>query len=890
MIGTFVGPYEIKRRLGEGGMGVVYLAVHRVLHTPRAVKILLPEWTRHAEIVERFINEARAAAAIRHRNIIGVHDCGQLPTGEWYILLDYLEGGTLTGFIESHGGPVSLHDAVHILCEIANGVQAAHDHEIVHRDLKPDNIFLTRREGDPHFATILDFGVAKLCERMGKPLTSAGAIIGTPAYMAPEQMRGGKVTAAADVFALGVIAYQLVSGGVLPFQTEISTHDYYHLAIVDLYQRIMTGQPIDPRRRNPSLPEEWVKAIFAALDPVVGRRPASPRAFALLLAEATPGDGFAPSGLALVRAYARELLELGTADATVRAASDGKAAETPAQVSRYKLERKLGAGGMAEVYVGTVTGAEGFARPIAIKRVLAGFANDPAFAEMFIAEARLASRLLHPNIVAVMDFDRDEEGRPFLVMEYVEGKDLAALLVTGLIPISTTIFVIAEALRGLGYAHELPHQSGLRGIVHRDVSPQNVLLSWEGAVKVSDFGIAKALTSSPGPHSQSLKGKPGYMSPEQANSEPLDGRSDLFAVGTMLWEMLTGQRLFYGTAKETIAQVIVRQIPAPSKVRDGVPEDLSRVAMKLLARDLAQRYACAEDALDDLLACADAPRNGPGELATLLGARFERALRRKGSRPQGERRAHPRIPSSEPPVRPASAPALGIPIVAPLSPDDPTVTLRTDKGAVPEIIDDRAAPSNRRAHHPPVPVDQSTESNGGRLRRLAAPLVAATALAGAVTVALLVSRGSSTSAAVPAPAIVTAPAPDAGPGAIVDAMPRAIADAMPRVVVDAMPAITTAPPRDAGASAPSLADAAPVADAAMAAPPPGVLELDVVPWANVWIDGKPAGDTPYRGKLSAGRHRVRISNTAGGSKTFTVTISSSKTTVIDETLQGRKTP
>src|SRR5262249_34902529 len=157
--------------------------------------------------------------------------------------------------------------------------------------------------------------------------------------------------------------------------------------------------------------------------------------------------------------------------------------------SRYQLGERLGAGGMAEVFRATIFGAEGFARPVAVKRVLPGFAS-PQFASMFVEEARLASLLSHPNIVTVLDFDRDPDGRLFLAMEYVDGRDLARLAESGLLPFSAVHFVISEVLRGLGYAHELPNGGTVRGLVHRDVSPHNVLLSWEGAVKVSDFGIA----------------------------------------------------------------------------------------------------------------------------------------------------------------------------------------------------------------------------------------------------------------------------------------------------------------------------------------------------------------------------------------------------------------
>src|SRR5450432_2469948 len=164
---------------------------------------------------------------------------------------------------------------------------------------------------------------------------------------------------------------------------------------------------------------------------------------------------------------------------------------------KYRVETRLGGGGMAEVFLGAMVGAEGFSRKVAIKRVLPGFSDNPAFAQMFVAEAQITARLQHPNIVSVVDFDRDAEGCLFLVMELVEGRDLDALASTGLLPAPLVVYLITEVLRGLGYAHDLPaSDSNIRGIVHRDVSPHNVLLSWDGAIKVSDFGIAKARSAS----------------------------------------------------------------------------------------------------------------------------------------------------------------------------------------------------------------------------------------------------------------------------------------------------------------------------------------------------------------------------------------------------------
>ncbi len=648
MIGAQVGHLTIKRKLGEGGMGAVYYAEHELLHTPRVIKVLLPQWTQNAMIVKRFVNEARAAASIKHRNIIAVHDCGQLPDGTWYIVMDYLEGGTLGAFCASNGGPLAMHATLQILAPVANGLEAAHAANIVHRDLKPDNIFLVQRDTNPHHPIILDFGIAKLGEHDGGAVTRTGMMAGTPAYMAPEQMRDLRlVDKRSDVYALGLIAYQMITGGWLPYQGKDVPHEYNELSAAELYHRQMSQAPVDPRERFGGVSERWANTILAALHADPARRPQTARAFALLLAEATPGDSFEQAGTDIVRTYAPELLEIGNLLETVR--SSKPAVRVPS--GRYQLGDRLGTGGMAEVFRGTVIGAEGFARSVAVKKVLPGFSTVPQFASMFVQEAQIASRLSHPNVVSVLDFDRDPDGRLFLVMEFVDGRDLASLAESGLLPFSTLLFIASEALRGLGYAHDLPTNDNIRGLVHRDVSPHNVLLSWEGAVKVSDFGIAKAREASNATASTMLKGKPSYMSPEQANGEQLDGRSDLFAVGIMLWELLTGRRLFDGTTQEVIAQVLFRQIPRPSSLRAGVPPDLDAITMRLLERDRSARYANAEEVIDDLARCADAPRNGRSELTRLLAERFPQAVAGRTSRPQ----IHSPVGASEPP-RTDSAP------------------------------------------------------------------------------------------------------------------------------------------------------------------------------------------------------------------------------------------
>jgi tRNA A-37 threonylcarbamoyl transferase component Bud32 len=322
--------------------------------------------------------------------------------------------------------------------------------------------------------------------------------------------------------------------------------------------------------------------------------------------------------------------------------------EFPARIGKYEIERRIGSGGMAEVYVGKVIGAESFARRVAIKRMLPEYANNETFTSMFVSEAKLTAQLNHSNIVSVVDFDRDPEHGLFLAMEMIDGPDLSRLLMAGPepLPLSVVIYITAEILTGLGFAHDLPiagHE--IRGIVHRDVSPHNVLMSWHGAVKVSDFGLAKARTATDASASVAVRGKASYMSPEQATAKPLDGRSDLFAVGVMLWEMLTGRTLFGdgGSFDGKLAAVLFLPIPSPREHRPELPADICDVVMRLLERDRERRYPTAEDARQALLACRAANRGAAIlELIAILKARFPGQAPQRSSEAGDKARAAPK--------------------------------------------------------------------------------------------------------------------------------------------------------------------------------------------------------------------------------------------------------
>ncbi|WP_426751244.1 protein kinase domain-containing protein [Myxococcus sp. Y35] len=280
--------------------------------------------------------------------------------------------------------------------------------------------------------------------------------------------------------------------------------------------------------------------------------------------------------------------------------------EAGTHIGKYVVRRKLAEGGMAEIYLCTARGAEGFEKEVVIKRVRAFLASDPEFVGMFIAEARLASRLNHANVVQIFDFDKHEDTY-YLAMEYVRGCSLWELRKRGKelmepVPPMLVAHIGAEVARGLHYAHRLRVNGQPLDLVHRDVTPHNVLLSFDGAVKLTDFGIAKAgnKLTQPGV----LKGKFAYMSPEQARGEAVDARTDIFALGVVLWEMLTGGRLFDGDSEVAVLRAVQQSaIPPPARLNPDVPADLDAAVVRALERDPALRFQTAAELERALAQC-----------------------------------------------------------------------------------------------------------------------------------------------------------------------------------------------------------------------------------------------------------------------------------------------
>jgi eukaryotic-like serine/threonine-protein kinase len=286
--------------------------------------------------------------------------------------------------------------------------------------------------------------------------------------------------------------------------------------------------------------------------------------------------------------------------------------QLPRTFGRYALFDFVGKGGMAEIFLARQKTELGGSRLCVVKQILPGLAGDSRFSEMLVHEAKLAARLSHANVVQVFDLGR-ADGRLFITMEYVEGFDMNDLLrrcsrAKVPLPFELAVHVVREALRGLDYAHRRTDDEGKPlGIVHRDVSPSNLLVSFEGEVKVCDFGIARAndaLTSGVAAHEldEAIKGKAGYMSPEHARGEPLDARSDVFAAGIILWELAAGRKLYRSGEEGGSLLDQARRAQIPPMPSQGLPDEerLRAIASKALAPDREARYASAAAMLRDL--------------------------------------------------------------------------------------------------------------------------------------------------------------------------------------------------------------------------------------------------------------------------------------------------
>jgi len=537
----------------------------------------------------------------------------------------------------------------------------------------------------------------------------------------------------------------------------------------------------------------------------------------------------------------------------------------PIPFGRYVLLDKLAVGGMAELFLAKVMGEAGFEKTCVVKRLLPHLSVHEDFVAMFLDEARLAARLNHPGIVQVFDLGHAQDDY-FLAMEYLAGEDLSAVLRQSAqrrrpVPIDVAVRVIARAAEALHFAHEVKGANGRSlALVHRDVSPSNLFITYQGATKVLDFGIARAASQLRQTQAGQIKGKAPYMSPEQISGRTVDRRTDVWALGVCLHELLTGTRLFLGaSSREVVSQVLEGAIPLTTERRPEVPAALAEIVRRALLRDPEARFqtaAALQLALEQSGLFGTEPQVSLGEYLSELfgGEQAEARLRRasvwtapgSGPQPLGTERLGPaesRVAGAGVSTLPAGGPETPAPAPEGL----PTVSLRPQGPSAPEQVG-RQARSSRRWWIPAVALGIAAVVGGGMR---------------------FWPRSASTSA--PAPVMAPGNGGSAPSGAASGMLRRPASDALTSKKMASAP--DAVPPDDGVPPAASARAPTPAAEPAPALPVAPVsrprrassvarLNLTANLPAVAFLDGRRLGPLPLsRARVPAGTHRLRVTAT-----------------------------
>lgn len=579
--GSTVGAYVLGPLLGRGAMGEVYEAVERDDNVRVAVKLLTEALTRSPKARARFSREADAATRVLHPGVVRVLRHGFTQNDIPYIAMELLPDETLQSLLKKEEA-LSPDEVEVAAADILAALACIHEGGIVHRDLKPANICVLSRR--PLRTKIVDFGIAHLLDEGAQTrLTTQGKVLGTPAYLAPELAKGHRPTAASDLYSFGLVLYEMTSGR-RPFQGTDP---------LDLI-RAHIAQPVPAL--DHAVPHHLNELIMACLAKEPEERPPTAAAARTLLLAGSTRSAAANSleGLELQTSTHATEARSDTGDLRTVAVSGAlNTTEGDVVAGKYRLETVVGRGGMGRVYRGKHVQLD---RTVAVKILEPGLASRGDALERFRREAILAARLDSPHVVGVTDVEELPDGGLAIISEFADGGTLRERISRDRkLSCTEAVHIMRGVCIGLSAVHE-------SGIVHRDIKPENVLFS-RGKPKIADFGIARL-------HDEEARltaagvmlGTPRYMAPEQITGEGITFATDLYAIGVILYELLSGTSPHSGTNPHALVFEKVHERPPALRTRASkdVPDELCVLVDRLLARNPTERPSDAASVAVDL--------------------------------------------------------------------------------------------------------------------------------------------------------------------------------------------------------------------------------------------------------------------------------------------------
>ncbi|HEY9791580.1 MAG TPA: serine/threonine-protein kinase [Candidatus Obscuribacterales bacterium] len=577
-VGKRLTDCEVLERVGQGAMSVVYKARQDITERLVALKMLRVQLCCDPSNVKRFQREARALSRLHHANLLNVYHVGVANTGQPFIVMDYVQGRSLGDLLQAEKR-IAWPRAAKIFRDVCDAMEHAHQQGVIHRDLKPDNIMLV---DDRDAVKIVDFGIVKITDesqRLSQKLTQKGEVWGSPVYMSPEQCQGRELDPRTDIYSLGTVMFECLTGQQL-FNAKNFT---------ELVMKQLTAEPEAMSKAAPGI--EIPLWLEAAVRKALSKDPLNRfQSMAEFRDALKPPNAHAAADAAKLLSAPRQG---GPIEQFLNLALDGG----------YCIKSFIGQGGMSLVFKAVQEGTD---RVVAVKVLKEELACEDSYVKRFEREAKSLARLSHPGLVSIYDIGRTEHGQPYMVIEYLEGTTIHDWIIdNGKMTVQQALPIFVDVCDVMNYAHK-------QGIIHRDVKPHNIMLVKQGrrenVVKVVDFGIVKldeniVSVSQKLTASGEICGSPMYMSPEQILDDPLDNRTDIYSLGIVMYEVLSGRPLFGGSKITEVMNKHVNMKPQPLTVISPdslIPDRLDAAVRRCLEKNRERRFQSMSDLKQEL--------------------------------------------------------------------------------------------------------------------------------------------------------------------------------------------------------------------------------------------------------------------------------------------------